>query len=126
MTFLRTTVLCLSLAAPLVCGNALADDVLVLVESVQGEVAIHLAYSETSNVPVRPVAGDVFLGPLTIETGNDSIIDILVDGNAISISPGSSVVVEHLPGAQFNLNEQLPSVNLGPTPRPWQTHTATT
>lgn len=125
MTFLRATVICLSIAALAMSGKALADDVLVHVNSVQGQVVIHLSGINAHNAPIRPAAGDVLVGPLTIETDSDSNIDIRVRGNNLSISAGSSVVVENLPDALSDLNERSMYVDLGPAPRVWQTHTAT-
>ena len=106
MTFLRTTVLCLAMAAPMASAKVLAEDVLVLVNSVRGEVVIYLSESGVSDFPVRPLPGDVFVGPLTIETGANSNIDIRVRGNTVSISAGSSVVVDNLSTPQPMLEEQ--------------------
>ena len=125
MTLLRATVLCVSIATFAFAGKALADDVFVHVDSVQGQVIIQLSGLEAHNVPVRPLAGDVLVGPLTIETGSDSNIDIQVRGNIVSISAGSSVVIESQPDALTDADSHSTYLDLGPAQKPWQTRIST-
>ena len=108
MTLLRTIMFCLVTAASTLSATVLAEDVLVYVNSVQGRVVIHLSDNGTGSVPIHPVAGDVLVGPLTIETGSNSNIDIRVRGNSVSISAGSSVFVENIQPVGSNKIE-LPS-----------------
>ena len=82
--------------------NALADETMVIVESVQGGVTIYLSDSGTSRIPVKPMAGDVLIAPLIIETDNDSSIDLRVDEQGISIAAGSSIVIPGSPEPEFN------------------------